>query len=229
MPQNSQDKAYKYIKDRIINLVVKPGAPLRAQEIAKALDISRTPVREALSRLEQEGFVIRQDGWGYIVRPMPPQDILSLFKIRELLEVEAAIEAVPKLSSETLSNLRHYLQTCSNLLKKGRYSCFRLKSREFHLAIAEASQNELLYKLLRTVRDRTLLVGALHQDMQPSRAKAVLAENTNILKALRSRETEAIRAAIINHIRSSRESLLPAISNDKDHPIQQRLSRNKKG
>lgn len=222
--ESSQDKAYHYIKDRILNLTAKPGAPLRAQEIAKSLEISRTPVREALSRLEQEGFVIRQDGWGYIVRLMPPQDILSLFTIREFLEVQAALEAIPKLSREKLNNLQQILQTCAELLKQERYTLFRLKSREFHLAIAETSENELLYRLLKTVRERILLVGALHQDMHPNRAQAVLAENINILKALRSGKAGAVKSAVIDHIRSSRESLLPDTTSEKDRQKKQ-LSR----
>jgi DNA-binding GntR family transcriptional regulator len=223
--ENSQDKAYKYVKDRILNLTAKPGAPLRAQEIARSLDISRTPVREALSRLEQEGFVIRQDGWGYIVRPMPPQDILSLFTIREFLEVQVALEAIPKLTRETLNKLHQILQTCAELLKQKRYTPFRLKSREFHLSIAEISENELLYRLLKTVRDRTLLVSALHQDMHPSRAKAVLAENINILKALRSGTDEVVKAAVIHHIRSSRESLLPETAIFQDRQIAKQTSK----
>lgn len=205
--ENSQDKAYQYIKERILHLVAKPGTPLRAQEIAQSLDISRTPVREALSRLEQEGFVIRQDGWGYIVRPIPPQDILSLFTIRELLEVQATLEAIPNLTPENLNKLKRILQTCSTHLKQERYTSFRLASREFHLAIAEISENELLYRLLKIVRDRILLVGTLLQDMLPSRAEAALAENTNILKALQSGKAKTVKEAVIHHIRASRESI----------------------
>lgn len=217
--ENSQDKAYQYIKERILHHVAKPGSPLRAQEIAKSLDLSRTPVREALSRLEQEGFVIRQDGWGYIVRPIPPQDILSLFTIRELLEVQATLEAIPNLNSEKLNKLKRILQKCSTHLKQGRYTSFRLASREFHLAIAEISENELLYRLLIIVRDRILLVGTLLQDMLPSRAEAALAENLNILKKLQSGKAEEVKEAVIRHIRASRESLFHESINVQNHRI----------
>lgn len=205
--ENSQEKAYQYIKERILHLVAKPGMPLRAQEIAQSLDISRTPVREALSRLEQEGFVIRQDGWGYIVRPIPPQDIRSLFAIRELLEVQATLEAMPNLTPEKISKLKRILQTCATHLKQERYTAFRLSSREFHLAIAEISENDLLYRLLKIVRDRILLVGTLLQDMLPNRAEAALAENMDILKALQSGNAASVKEAVIDHIRSSRSSL----------------------
>ncbi|MPZ47562.1 MAG: GntR family transcriptional regulator [Betaproteobacteria bacterium] len=219
---SSQDKAYSHIKDEIVSLSAKPGSPLRAQEIAAHLDVSRTPVREALSRLEQEGFVMRQDGWGYVVRPMTPQDILNLFTVRESLEVQAALEALPHLNGAVLSALAVKLEKAARLLKQERYAVFRALSREFHLSIAAASHNELLYRLLATARDRILLVGAMHQDMRSSRAREVQAENTKILKALRSGDPELVKDAVLAHIRASRASILPAgIVNAVDEPAVQ--------
>ena len=219
--QSSQDKAYSHIKDEIISLAASPGTPLRAQEIAAYLDVSRTPVREALSRLEQEGFVMRQDGWGYVVRPMTPQDILNLFTVRESLEVQAAVEALPHLTKGVLDALAGILEKAAILLKQERYAPFRAMSRDFHLALAAASRNDLLYRLLETTRDRILLVGAMHQDMRPRRAHEVHAENTKIYKALRSGDAEAVKAAVLDHIRASRASILPA-SEANDPPAKAR-------
>lgn len=210
--QNSQDKAYSYVKEQIITLAAKPGTPLRANEIATYLKISRTPVREALSRLEQEGFVMREDGWGYVVRPVSPQDILNLFTIRESLEVQAALEAVPNLTDALIKSLANNIKKSAQLLKQERYVAFRTLGREFHLAIAAASNNELLLRLLTTIRDRILLVGAMHQDMRPSRAHEVLADNTKVYNALCSGNPKAVKEAVLHHIQSSRASILPAVS-----------------
>jgi DNA-binding GntR family transcriptional regulator len=94
---NSQDKAYNYLKNAIISLELRPGNAVRTEEISQKLKVSRTPVREALSRLEQDGFVIRERGWGYIVRPISHKEILDVFAVREVLEVLAAMAAQPRL------------------------------------------------------------------------------------------------------------------------------------
>jgi DNA-binding GntR family transcriptional regulator len=213
--QNSQEKAYSHVKEQIITLAAKPGTPLRANEIATYLKISRTPVREALSRLEQEGFVMREDGWGYVVRPVSPQDIINLFTIRESLEVQAALEAAPHLTKPMIKSLASNIKKSAQLLKQERYAAFRLLGREFHLAIAAASNNELLYRLLTTIRDRILLVGAMHQDMRPSRAHEVLAENTKLYNALCLKDPVAIKEAVLHHIHSSRASILPTVAGTK--------------
>jgi DNA-binding GntR family transcriptional regulator len=208
-PQNSQDKAYRHLKERIVTLAAKQGTPLRASEIATHLKISRTPVREALSRLEQEGFVLRQDGWGYVVRSLTPRDILNLFTIRESLEVQAALEAVPQVDDALLGKLAANLKQCTLLLRLERYAAFRALGREFHLTIAGAAGNALLYRLLTTIRDSILLVGAMHQDMRPGRAQQVLAENAALYESLCLRDPQAVQAAVLHHIRSSRASIFP--------------------
>lgn len=208
--RNSQSRAYEHIKQRIISLAVAPGMPLRAQEIAAKLKVSRTPVREALSKLEQEGLVLRQNDWGYVVRPMSPKDILDLFTIRESLEVQAAREALPRVDRDELRELEAHLDRAESLLEEQRYPEFRAACREFHLAIAELSENELLFRLLATIRDRILIVGAMHQDTRPERAREVLAENKKILQAFGSGNAKSVVEAVLQHIRASRASILPA-------------------
>ena len=99
---NSQEKAYNHLKTEIISLSLRPGIPLRSEDIARKLRISRTPVREALSRLAQDGFVKRERGWGYVVYPLSHKDILDLFGVRESLEVQAAVEAQANLTTDDL-------------------------------------------------------------------------------------------------------------------------------
>ena len=81
--RNSLAHAYDRIKESIVNMEVSPGQKLHAQELAVRLHVSRTPVREALGRLEQEGLVRRDTGWGYTVRSMNLKEILDLFALRD--------------------------------------------------------------------------------------------------------------------------------------------------
>src|SRR3972149_3590005 len=93
---NSQEKAYRFIREGIFGSEFKPDERLRAQELALRLGLSRTPVREALGRLEQEGLVRRDGGWGYVVRTMSLKEAEDVYKVRRVLELEAALEAMPK-------------------------------------------------------------------------------------------------------------------------------------
>lgn len=205
---NSQEKAYAFLKDEIVSLALRPGSPIRTQEIASKLKLSRTPVLQALSRLEQDGFVRRDGGWGYVVHPISQKEILDLFRIRESLEVQAAVEATPNLTNADYIKLASILDEMSLLLKEDKFTELRLKSREFHLLIAAASENQLLYRLLMLTRDRVLLVAALHQNMRQTRAREVLSDTARIYRALRSRNLREVKSGILAHIRGSRKSLL---------------------
>src|SRR5579862_9713664 len=115
--QKSPEKVYVYIKEKIINLELAPGQKLRSQALAKELNLSRTPIREALGRLEQERLVRRDAGWGYVVRGLSFKEIFELFKIRESLEVLAALEAMPFIDRTKLANLKSTLTQSSKALK----------------------------------------------------------------------------------------------------------------
>src|SRR5688572_25561436 len=115
-----QERAYTYLRDRILNLDYKPNAALRTQAIAAELELSRTPIREALSRLEQAGLVAREGGWGYRVRSISFKEAMDVYKVREALEVEAVREALPVLDEPTLAHLRTSLASAEEKLRQRR-------------------------------------------------------------------------------------------------------------
>src|SRR5690349_1940859 len=104
-PLSSQEKAYRHLKARILDLEFKPNDRITANGVAEELHISRTPVREALGRLEQEGLVASAGGWGYVVRPLSAKEALDLYKVREALEIEAVREALPNVTAPLLERL----------------------------------------------------------------------------------------------------------------------------
>src|SRR3546814_20296535 len=89
----STDIAYRHIKDEILRSRLRPGEMLSTLQIASTLRLSRTPVREALNRLQQEGLVRRNGSWGYAVRAMELPELLGLSRVREVLAGEAASAA----------------------------------------------------------------------------------------------------------------------------------------
>ena len=206
--KNAQKRAYSYIKEQIVNLQLVPGRKLRAQEFAGILNLSRTPVREALGRLEQERLVHRDSGWGYVVEPITFKEILDLLKIRESLEVLAAVEAIPNLDAAGLRRLKSILDKSAGALKAGRHAQFRAASREFHMAISSVSGIPLLHQIMLGINDRIRQVAALQVDVRRDRAHEILAENRRILGSLGRKNARQVRSAVLAHIGNARNGLL---------------------
>ena len=139
------------------------------------------------------------------------KEILDLFKIRESLETQAAVEACANLDDETLAALARALAKAEQFLKKKKMPDFRAANREFHMIIASASRNDLLERILVMLNDRIRLVSALHQDIMKNRARDVLSENFGILKALTERDPDKVGAAVLGHLRNSKEEFLHVV------------------
>jgi len=205
-PSTAQDSAYDHVKSRIISLEYRPGEWLKAQEIAKQLSLSRTPVREALARLEQEGLVMRNGGWGYLVRMMSLKEVVDLFKIRESLELLVALECMANANADMLNDLERTLNEAAKYLKDGDEIRTRQLNRQFQSKLAVATGNALLQQLLLTLHDRIWWVGSWHHKIRPARVSDSLKENFAILKAIHTGKPAEVRKAVLAHIRSSRKS-----------------------
>jgi DNA-binding GntR family transcriptional regulator len=202
---DSQERAYRFIKERILDQRFRTNQHLRAQELAEATSLSRTPVREALGRLAQEGLVERHGGWGFIVKSMTFQDVADLFNVREALEVEAARAALESLQPDILARMRAILDQSGKALKAGLHKESILIARGFHVAIAECSGNRLLLQMLQGINDRIHMVGLSLVTAFPDRAAQVHRENLEILDALDARDGVRLEQAVRDHIRRSRE------------------------
>lgn len=206
--QDGQDRAYQFIRERILDGQYAPGQSLRAQDIAEATTLSRTPVREALGRLVQDGLVIRNDGWGFMVRTPSFQDVLDLFNVRAALEVEAARAAVARLDAAAVRDLSARLDASAAAHARGDdVGSIRL-ARAFHVAITELSGNRLLLEMLKGINDRIHMVGIALIKGMPGRAAEVLEENRRILSALVRKDAAALEVAVRGHIERSRALFL---------------------
>lgn len=214
---NSQERAYKYIKDEIIGYRLKPNERLTAASLASVLNISRTPVREALSRLEQERLVVRESGWGYVVRPMTFADVANIFRVREALEVEAANEALPNLGDGAADFMTALLVRAEELLTENEVSEFLRINRQFHNTFAEHSGNWVLQDMLQMITDRIQIVGALVIDRYPQRAVEILQENKRILAAVRSKDANLVDTELRAHIRRARECVSTFFKQESRH------------
>lgn len=211
---SAQHVAYNFIKEEILALRLKPNVHLNAIDLAVQLEISRTPVREALGRLEQDGLVAREATGGFRVRPISLKEIVDVYKVREALEVEAALEALPGLTPALLDELHAILAASEALLDPSTYAEFILANRKFHAAIVRASGNAMFEIIMAPIIDRVRLVGAMLIQLHAPRQREVLEENMAILEALRSGNPRRVEEAVRAHVQRAREHAANLLTRD---------------
>lgn len=206
--RNAQDRAYQHVKAQILSIDLKPGEWIKAQDIASSLEVSRTPVREALSRLEQEGFVRRDRGWGYVVCSVTLKDAREIYSVREALEVLAAREALSHIDAKDIATLDVLLKKSEQARARMKLAAFRLNTRSFHTAIAQLARNDLLAQMLGQLEHHVQRLGAIVFEKHPTRMDEVIDENRAILTALMNGDLILCEAAVRQHVRCAWKSYL---------------------
>jgi len=205
-PEKLSTVAYGAVLDMILRGAIAAGELVTERQIAARLGMSRTPVREAVRRLEGEGTLERQRDGSLVVRPYSMEDFLHALAVRRLLEGEAARLAAGKVSREVLDAARERI---ARLRSEGLGDAARQGDRDFHAAIAEASGNPILATAISDLRKRTAMfrLGRL-----PERIDQVCDEHLTIVEALASGDGEAARAAMQTHIDNVRTHLLQRLT-----------------
>lgn len=148
--------AYEKILDYIITGKYKPGSVLKEEELASILKISRTPIREALAKLEKEGIIVK-NGKSYSVIPLSQSDIVQLYEIRIPLEAEAAKLAANRATDEEINKIIKILDDIKNTKENDPLILANLNG-DLHRAIAEASHNKYLVDILDNIRIKLKIV-----------------------------------------------------------------------
>jgi DNA-binding GntR family transcriptional regulator len=198
--------AYGAVLDMILRGTIAPGELVTERQIAARLGMSRTPVREAVRRLEGGGTLERQRSGALIVRPYSMEEFLHVLAVRRLLEGEAARLAAGKITREILAAARERI---AHLRRDGLADRMSRDDRDFHTAIAQASGNPVLATTIADLRKRTAMfrLGRL-----PDRLDEVCDEHLAILDALQSGDSEAARTAMQGHIDNVRTHLLQRLT-----------------
>lgn len=183
--------AYNEIKRRILGGDFAPGARLREVEVAELLTLGRTPVREALKRIQDEGLLRQEPGRGLVVAEMDQQEVGELYAMRESLESTAASLAAHHATEAEILNMEAILTEGSDDPVA--------QNLRFHQAIYSAAHNRYLMRLLRTLTDTTYLLGRSTL-ASPVRAEAALREHAAIVAAIRRRDPQGAAKAARHHI-----------------------------
>lgn len=190
--------AYNTIKQQIIDLHLKPGEIILAQNLAKSLGISRTPVREALVRLAQEGLVEPADGRKFKITEITLESVMELYEIREALEVTAIWGVTKRATKEIRSTLKKLLDDMKAALEGRDYDTFFNLDLEFHSYIVEQHGNKTMMKMLDLIHDRVQRVRYLTINIE-GRVSHTVDEHTLIYNAVVKGDSSAAVDAIRNH------------------------------
>jgi DNA-binding GntR family transcriptional regulator len=199
---NQAEEAKESIQLAIASGRLRPNQRIIESEIADKLGMSRTPVREALKQLEVQGYITRLPKRGLIVTEDTPDDIRSLFEIREALEGMAAKLACQRATRENIKRLIENHDRCNEAIAKRDIEQFIKCNWDFHDEILSASGNKLLASHIQNGRDRFFPLRVL-QLFQDAEWRATAAEHQEILEAICQRSQAKAEKAVRKHLKMS--------------------------
>ncbi|GAB2558158.1 GntR family transcriptional regulator [Kribbella endophytica] len=193
------ERVYAYVKAAILDRAYPGGELLTEGELATAVGVSRTPVREALLRLEESGLVKLYPKKGALVLPVLPQEINDVLEARELLETHAASKVWPR-RKQLIEALTAKVDEMRAHRKAGDAKSFLEADRAFHEAIVGAAGNEILAKLYNSLRDRQVRMGVPGIEVMPARMDKSIVAHTEMIEALGGNSVKRFRELVVSHI-----------------------------
>jgi DNA-binding GntR family transcriptional regulator len=210
-----RERVYIHIKDLILEGEFKTGDRLVERELAERLNISRTPIREALFRLESQGFVKTVPRKGVIVADISEKEIIEVFTILSSLEVLAAKLAAQKLDDETKSKFVEYSNKVADCLKNENDVDFSLLHSELNHLLYSSAKNAKLYEILSGLSDY-IRAFAKTGYKNPGRPEKSMEEHLKIMEAIMNQEIEMAEYLTKIHIENSRKAYIEAVNKGKE-------------
>jgi DNA-binding GntR family transcriptional regulator len=187
---NAAETAYAVLREAIVTNTLKPGTRLRAEELAKRLGVSKTPVREAFRKLQAESLITVSPGNALTVKSITEQQLIEIYFTREALEGMAArlaAENAGQIDQAKLRAIHDEMKTPGSL---GNLRRLRELTGEFQLAVFRAARNDTLYQLLKHLQDQIRQFSGTTLSQQ-GRAKEVLAYTKSLFAAIEKRDGDA--------------------------------------
>ncbi len=213
MNDNAEERAYRSIIKLILSGKYRPGDFLLEMDLAPKLEMSRTPVSRALSRLVSEGFLHKLPKKGCFI-PLPtPEDARQVFSARDAVESKAAAEAAVNATEEEIENLRKYIETDENAVHSKEKELFAENNELFHMGIARASRNVYLEKWCRNIFWRSNIYvfyfdGFYKQGEKNAIEQLTPAQHKAILEAISAHDSKLAEQKMREHIQRSYRALL---------------------
>ena len=206
-PRNLKEAVYRRLKGSFVRGEIPPGSKLPEIQMAKKLGVSRTPLREAMNRLEQDGFVEIIPRRGAFVKKHSLQEILESLELREVLEGLAVRLAARHAEPEMIREMKACFRGFTHRNVERSLPAYAQQNIRFHHLIIQASQNRKLLAVIRNLFDHMDMV-RLYTIVLPGRAKKSLDEHGAIIKRIEEGRGDLAEKELRAHIRDLRRAVL---------------------
>ena len=208
------EHVYRRLRDAIQQGEFKSGHRVMEIEIADWLKVSRTPVRDAIRRLESEGMLEHEPRIGLVVVSLDRQAVMELYVMRETLEGTAARLCARHAADMEIQDLVDLVEHERQI--QGNLEALPGHNKRFHQAIHRGAHNRYLEKSLAAINDLGLLGSPLMS--LPHRAQAAVAEHAQIVEAVQRRDPDAAEEAARRHVRAAQRERLKRLFPETSNP-----------
>lgn len=202
-----RDMIYQYLRELIITRQLEPGSRLVEEDLGEKLHASRTPIREALRKLEQEGLITQHKGRGLAVGEISLDDAMDLYALCAVLEGYAARLTAMSVTEEELNQLHLLLEEMEFCIDRNEKERERILHRSFHMAIYKASKNKRLSKLLNDYNDYLQLFRSYYIST-PNTLHQTLEEHQQMVDAFQKRDGDLAERIARSHIQMAQQAFL---------------------
>lgn len=212
MTDSSQSsQAYAQLRRDILTCRLEPGSRIAQAQLVAAYAFGLTPIREALKRLEQEGFVRSIPRFGYLIAPVSSKDVEDLYDLRRVLETGALRLAIERASDAQVAEIERQAGFRYTFGDPDSYLAFLERNVQFHVQIALLSGNPLLAEYVGSVLHRMTRIFNLGLDLRDS-AEEMQAEHRALAAAIAARDLPAALAQAEAQIAASRRRVLDMLA-----------------
>ncbi|MDR2745134.1 MAG: GntR family transcriptional regulator [Desulfovibrio sp.] len=200
------NQAYEYLKNAIISSTILPGSPIREMELAEQLQMSRTPIREAMRALEAEGILINYPAQGTFVMSLTSSDVEEIYELRSLFELWALERSLPRITDEEVASLE---KSFTSSFYTFDWEACHNADRLLHALIVERSGSRRLSNFVNTLNTQTERIRRFSAK-SPTRLQVSYREHMEILTLIRKRDIKSCADSLKKHLRSVANSAIEA-------------------
>ncbi|HEY3423344.1 MAG TPA: GntR family transcriptional regulator [Negativicutes bacterium] len=195
------------LRAAIVEGVLKPGERLMEIQLAEELGVSRTPVREAIRKLELEGFVVMVPRRGTYVADLSIRDVNEVYEVRTALDILAAGLAAERITEEELEQMERILVQIGKYIEEGNMEAIVDADGQFHDILYQASRNDRLVGIINNLREQLTRFRSISM-AYPGRLKNTLEEHSRLVEAIAMRDADLAKRLAAEHMENAEQTLL---------------------